>query len=142
MTAELTDIVRPFGGRARVFRLRIGEIGELETLCAAGIGEIYLRVATQRYRLADLRETIRLGLIGGGAPPGEADMLVGRYVDGRPIAEYLQLAADILTALHAGAQDAAQDSPDEPGKAAGSGGPATSPPSSPPGSSQGSAPTT
>lgn len=135
---ELTDIVRPFGGRDRIFRLRIGEIGELETLCGAGVGEVYLRVATQRYKLSDLRETIRLGLIGGGAQPGEADLLISRYVDGRPIGEYLQIAADILIALHNGASEAAKETDDSEGKADGSGDPATSPPSSQPGSSRAS----
>jgi len=139
---EVTTNARRFGGSDRVFGRRIGEMGEVATLCGAGVGEIYQRVATLRYRLADLRETIRLGLIGGDAPPGEADMLVSRYVDGRPIGEYMQLAADILIALHSGAREAARDADDAPGKAAGSGDPATSPPSSQPDLSRDSARTT
>lgn len=125
-TAHFAD----FGGRRRKFQLRIGEIGELEQACGAGLGAVYARVATMQWRLDDLRETIRLGLIGGGASPGEAHMLVRRYVDAdaAPKGGFLQLAADILMACINGVTAAA-------GKQEGegtSGDPATSPPSTKP----------
>lgn len=134
---SLTAHTATFAGRARVFDLRIGEIGELETLCGAGVGAIYTRLGTLQFKHADMRETIRLGLIGGGLHPAEADMLTQRYVDLQPINDSLQLAADIMRALFDGAAAATKD--DDPGEAKGSGGPATSPPSSPPASSQESA---
>jgi hypothetical protein len=143
MTEERTTIVRAFAGKRRIFRLRLGEIEELETRCAAGVGAIYVRIATNQHKFADVRETIRLAMIGGGAIPSEADHIVERYVDDTPLVETFQLASDILSALHIGAKavedlartrdGAEQNDP----KMQGSGDPATSPPTSPPDASQG-----
>ena len=80
------------------FELRIGEIGELERVAQAGIGEIYMRMTGLRFRHADIRETIRLGLMGAGEIEATATSLVGFYVDPSPIGTHLQLAADILEA--------------------------------------------
>lgn len=134
-----TAFAASFAGKARVFDLRIGEIEELENLCGAGIGAIFSRLATLQFRLADVRETIRLGLIGGGMPASEATFFVKRYVDREPINENIQLAADILRALFDGVKDATKDDP--PGEPARSDSPATSAPSSQPDSSPASAPT-
>lgn len=41
-------------------------------------------------------ETIRLGLIGGGAKPEDAAALVGTYAASRPLAETYPLAVAIL----------------------------------------------
>lgn len=135
-TAHFAD----FAGRRRKFQLRIGEIGELEQVCGAGLGAVYARVATMQWRVDDLRETIRLGLIGGGASPAEAHGLVRNYVDAddAPKGEGLQLAADILTACINGVSAAA-------GKPEGEGasdGPATSPPSTKPAAPSESTPAT
>jgi hypothetical protein len=117
-----TAIYRDFAGRRRKFELRLGEIGELERLCAAGIGAILLRLSTMQWRYDDIRETVRLGLQGGGASEPDATALAIRYVDARPKGEFLQLAADVLSACIVGV---------DPGKAQGetekSGAPATSP---------------
>ena len=129
-----------FAGRNRIFDLRIDEIGQLETLCGSGIGAIYTRVATLQFRLSDVRETIRLGLIGGGLAGSHADLLVEQNVDGRPVNESVPLAYSILKCLFDGIADATKDDP--PGEPARSGSPATSPLSSPPESSQGLAPAT
>lgn len=117
----------PFAGRQRKFQLRIGEIGELERLCNAGIGEIMLRLAAHRFRFADIRETVRLGLEGGGASEPEATAVVMRSIDVSPLAEHLQLAADILSAAVSGVPDTGKD------QATGSDvAPVTSPPGTPP----------
>lgn len=141
-----TSLVASFAGQDRIFRLRIGEIGELETLCDAGIGGVFSRLATMQFKFADVRETIRLGLIGGGTVASQAAFFVKRYVDDRPLNENVPLAIDILRATFEGAKDAtkADDPPsgDGSGKQAGSGDPATSPPSSQPASSQASGLTT
>lgn len=121
-----TAVYRPFAGRERRFQLRIGEICELERLAGAGIGEILVRLGAHRFKLADVRETIRLGLEGGGASEPEATALVLRSVDANPLGQHLQLAADILSAAVTGIP--------EPGKeaAAGSDAPETLPSSTPP----------
>lgn len=59
------------------------------------------------WRVDDVRETIRLGLIGGGMTPSDAYLLVATYVDARPLAENISLAAEVL--LHAVIGD-----PDDP----------------------------
>ncbi|HVL73319.1 MAG TPA: gene transfer agent family protein [Beijerinckiaceae bacterium] len=125
-----TAIDADFAGRRRRFQLRIGEIGELERLCGAGIGEIALRLQLHTFRAADVWEPIRLGLEGGGAGETEATALVVRY-QSQPIADYIGLAARIVDAALSGAPK-----PDakaaRPGKAMAEGVPATSPPSTSP----------
>ena len=89
---------RVFAGRERDFLLRVGEIGRLEIACGAGIGAVLQRVAIGQYGLADIRETVRLGLIGGGATSAEAESLVSAYIDPCPLDDALGLAAEILAA--------------------------------------------
>ena len=131
-----TAIDRPFAGRTRRFQLRIGEIGELERLCGAGIGEIGLRLVQHRFYARDVWEAIRLGLEGGGASESLATGLVQRY-QAQPIAEHIGLATAIIDAALSGVALEA-----EPGKdqAEGADDPATSPPSTTPAASPGSSP--
>ena len=128
MHALTTELRAPFAGQLRTFELRIDEIGLLERRCEAGIGEIYLRLCSARFKHADIRETILLGRIGGGASEPEATAEIMAFVDRAPLASHLQLAVDILAALLNGTQQEA------PGKlpAEGNDAPATSPPSTPP----------
>lgn len=51
------------------------------------------------WRVDDIRETIRLGLIGAGTTPTEAFLLVSRYVDNVPLTENVGIASEIL--MHA-----------------------------------------
>lgn len=100
MTQQLvTCVYEQFAGRRRKFELNIGTVGEVERLAQAGIGAIMMRLATHQFTLADVRETIRLGLEGGGAPEAEATALVLRYVDPHPLSVSLPLAAKIVTAF-------------------------------------------
>lgn len=48
------------------------------------------------WRIDDVREPIRLGLIGAGITPTEASILVQAYVDSRPLTEHIGLAAQII----------------------------------------------
>jgi len=70
-----------FGGAERVFRLGIGELVELEE--SLGIGPLALmrRVLSGDWKTAEIREPIRIGLIGGGMTAKEAYVLARRYVD-------------------------------------------------------------
>jgi hypothetical protein len=119
-----TAIYRDFAGRRRKFELRLGEIGELERICNAGIAAILTRLTYMQWRYDDIRETIRLGLMGGGASEADATMLALHYLDPRPKGEYLQLAADILSACIAGVEPGKDQGESESKDA-----PATSPPS-------------
>lgn len=90
------------------FRLGIAELRELQEKCDAGPMWIYERLqlnAHNGWRLEDIRETIRLGLIGGGLPPPEALALVKRYVDKRPATESILIAQAVLAFYLVGAPD-------------------------------------
>lgn len=77
---------------------------ELEEKCNAGLHEIFERVTARRWRVTDLLETIRIGLIGGGAEPPRALKLVRRYVEGRPWAESVPVVRIILLAAIVGVE--------------------------------------
>jgi len=75
---------------------------ELEEKCGVGFAEVYRRVSTGVWKINDLRETIRLGLIGAGTRPDEALRLVNRYCDDRPFAESIMVAQAIIMAAMVG----------------------------------------
>jgi hypothetical protein len=78
---------------------KIGQRLDLEEKCGAGIGHIYSRLVTGTWFTNDYRETIRLGLIGGGMKPQLAKDVVERHVDQKPQAEFVLLAQQILQAV-------------------------------------------
>lgn len=82
------------------FRLGLGEIAELEDKAGRGIfliaDDLDPKVRAARARV--ISETIRIGLIGGGAKPGDALALVRRYVDERPLSESLLVAYSVVLA--------------------------------------------
>lgn len=94
-----------WGDGERAFRLGIGELRELQEKTDAGPAWIFERLRAGTWRVDDIRETLRLGLIGGGAPPAEAAALVARYVDVRPLMENRQPAMAVLLAALVGAED-------------------------------------
>jgi len=83
---------------------KIGQVLELEEKCACGVAEIYTRIREGRWRFNDIRETIRLGLIGAGVDPNRALILTKRYVDERPWAENVQTALAILLSAMVGVE--------------------------------------
>jgi hypothetical protein len=78
---------------------KIGPRFDLEERCGVGLGEIYQRLLAGTWRTNDYRETIRLGLIGGGKTPQQAKEIVERHVDGEPQAPFVLLAQQILQAV-------------------------------------------
>jgi hypothetical protein len=101
--------------KERTFRLRIGELVELQEKCDAGPMAILSRLAEGQWRVHDIRETIRLGLLGGGAPPSEALRLIKLHVDDRPLTEAIHVAQAILLAAVIGVEDEPlEDRPGEP----------------------------
>jgi hypothetical protein len=162
-----------FGGEPRAFRLGIGELRRLQEKCDAGPGEIARRLApyilygTERraaaeagvavpallpaiaagrlgeWRIDDVRETLFLGLIGGGMAPNEAGALIRQWVDSRPLLETIPTAFEVAMAAIAGVDDeAAVGEPRAPDPApprsraarSASGSRASTPPAAPPGS--------
>jgi Phage tail tube protein, GTA-gp10 len=81
---------------------KIKAVLELEEKCNAGIAEIFRRISDGKWRINDVRETLRIGLIGGGMPPDKAMRLINRYCDDRPWTESLQPAMVVLMAAMVG----------------------------------------
>lgn len=63
---------------------QVGNLFSLEEECGAGIALIYHRLLHGTYSIKDVREPIRLGLIGGGKKPDEAMAKVKAHVDANP----------------------------------------------------------
>lgn len=88
-----------FGEGERTFALPFDLVRELERKTGAGIGALYYRMKELRFAFADITDTIRLGLIGGGTAPAEAAALVATYAEKRPLAETFPVALGILDAV-------------------------------------------
>lgn len=87
------------------FRLGIAELEELQEKTGAGPYEVLRRLYAGTWRLAEVREPLRLGLIGGGMAAAEALKLVNRYAgDGDLLAAVLP-ATVVIEASLAGAPD-------------------------------------
>lgn len=94
-----------FGDGTYDFRLPLGQLRELQDKTDAGPLELHRRITGGTWRVDDLREIIRLGLIGGGTSPTDALKLVARYVDDRPLNEAVAPAAMILYFALIGPED-------------------------------------
>jgi hypothetical protein len=91
-----------FGDGEKTFALTTTMIQELERKTGHGIGLIFWRIQQHHFSLQDIAEVIRLGLIGGGTTPIEADALVKTYVDNRPLIESMEVALDVISARFIG----------------------------------------
>ncbi len=99
-----TEFVYFFGDGEKRFCLTPDMIAELERSTGFGIGAIFGRVLNSQYSHAELTETIRLALIGGGESPARAFELVERYAKARPLGEVYPIVADIFAYTWAGSQ--------------------------------------
>ncbi len=115
------------------FRLGLAEIEELEEKRDISIFTLAARLSPQirAPRLADMREVLRLGLIGGGSKPVDALALVRRYLEERPLDESRDVAYAVTMAgvARVHPKDLGDDEPGEAPAAEPSG--STSPPSTP-----------
>jgi hypothetical protein len=98
-----------------VFRLAWGELIKLQEARDCGPLVILERLGNGHWRVEDIREVVRLGLIGGGLDPGKALKLVRLYVEQRPPFENLALAQRILGSSLVGVSD--EELEHTPGKA-------------------------
>ncbi|AWO95264.1 gene transfer agent family protein [Bradyrhizobium diazoefficiens] len=92
----MTPYTAFFGDGEHSFKLTPEMIHELETKCGSGVGMIANRLFSRNFAQADVIETIRCALIGGGETPKRAHELIVAYVNGRPLIETYELAAKIL----------------------------------------------
>lgn len=96
-----------WSGGEHPFFLRIAEFRALQQACDAGPAWVMGRLASQQWRVEDVVETIRLGLIGGGMPQAEAMHLVERHVEQATGGLYVNaiLALNILRVSLVGDED-------------------------------------
>jgi hypothetical protein len=102
-----------WGDGVYTFRLPVDSVLELQEKTDCGPYELLDRFRNNAWRIQDIRETIRIALIGGGVKPPKAFALVQRYVDKRPMAENVPACLVIMTAAVLGVPG------DEPGKSKG-----------------------
>jgi hypothetical protein len=103
-----------FAGDERPFRLAYKQLRELQELCTlpgdkivSGPLAIASRLGEGTWRLQDVREAIRLGLVGGGMKDGEATALVKRQIEDseESLLDHVALARAVLFAALMGARD-------------------------------------
>ncbi len=104
-----------FGGGTYRFRLAMGELEELQEVAGAGPYHSLRRLLAGDWHLQDVRDTIRLGLIGGGLPANDALKLTRRYVDERP--DWLRNATLAIAVLSAALAGAPEEQPSKKGDA-------------------------
>lgn len=80
------------------FRLPWGQLAELQEKCDAGPYVILDRLRSGAWRIEDISNVIRLGLIGGGMSPADALKKIRAYVEDRVPMENLIFAQGILGA--------------------------------------------
>lgn len=85
-----------FGDADRDFRLTPELIVELERKTGTGIGALCKRLFAGQFAHADVLETIRLAIIGGGEKPEVAASLISAYAASRPLAETYPIAVAVL----------------------------------------------
>ncbi|MGG7577338.1 gene transfer agent family protein [Rhizobium sp. Nf11,1] len=102
-----------FGDSEKIFAFPTRElIEELEQKTGQPIGGLFRRFQNHEFSFSDLTEVIRLGLVGGGASPADADRLVKVYSIARPLTESFLVALGIVTALFLGAEESSDDDDD------------------------------
>ncbi|MBB3944703.1 hypothetical protein GGQ73_000628 [Rhizobium skierniewicense] len=87
------------------FRLAWGQLAELQEKCDAGPYVVLQRLHSGSWRIEDITNIIRLGLIGAGLQPAAALKLVRAYVEDHPPMENLIPAQVILSASLMGAPE-------------------------------------
>lgn len=82
------------------FRLGLAEIEEIEEKRDLSLFAMARRLSPveRDARLADIREVLRLGLIGGGMKPVDALTKVRKYADERPLDENRDIAYAVVLA--------------------------------------------
>lgn len=91
-----------WGDGTHAFRLAYGQLAELQEKCGCGPQVLCQRLIDGSWKIEDLRETIRLGLVGGGMEPVKALGLVRTYVEQRPLLESIMPARAIISAALVG----------------------------------------
>ena len=101
-----------FAGKIRRFRLAIGELEELQEVTGVGPVVLLQRFFEDEQSFVDVREVLRIGLVGGGEEVSDAYELV-RDLHERPVIPAVTAATVVLTvALERDSQEPIE--PNEP----------------------------
>lgn len=92
------DVTIPWGDDEYTFRLGLKQLRALQEVCDAGPPFIAARLRANQWRVDDVRETIRLGLIGAKIDQNKVLTLMGRFVDSVPLADNVLIAWTIINA--------------------------------------------
>lgn len=103
-----------WGEDDRTFRLGWGELEKLQEACDCGPYVLLNRLHSGSWRIEDIREVIRWGLIGGGMKAEIAAKQIRLYVEGIPPAENLEAAQKIMRVGTFGASDETVGESDAP----------------------------
>jgi hypothetical protein len=103
------------GGRHR-FRLAIGQLEELQELTKVGPLALWNRLNNGTWFHGDIRELIRLGLIGAGMDPWEAQKMRDRYADVGALLPHVPLAIGIISVALNAPKDETLDDAVPPGE--------------------------
>lgn len=94
-----------WGDGEHIFRLALKQLSELQDKTGYGPEALYNRVKDGEWFARDLRETIRLGLIGGGMDEVAAAKLMRQYFDESPLLKHKPTVTAILLAALLGPPD-------------------------------------
>ncbi|NBB07855.1 gene transfer agent family protein [Pseudomonas monteilii] len=94
-----------FNGQMTPFKLSWRELMKIQEACDAGPYLVLDRLLSGRWRLQDISEVIKWGLIGAGMPQAEALKIVETEVQGRLPLENLVIAQTVLGAGVVGAPE-------------------------------------
>jgi len=93
------------GGEHR-FELRLGELRALQKSCDAGPEEVFNRLRSGRWRVDDVIEPLRLGLIGAGeVSQQDAGPLVTKLIDQHPLVAFKLPALEVMSRALLGEED-------------------------------------
>lgn len=92
------EITMTWGDGEHTFRIGKKQTAELEGKVDMGLEALCILIRDGNWRLHYLRETIRIGLIGGGMAPVAAATLMQNYFDDTPMMQHKPFAYAILLA--------------------------------------------
>lgn len=107
----MAELLLEFGGKARVFHLRLGEYIDLEAATGAAMGTLFKRFGTNDYHAMDVFHTLKQGLIGGGMELSDVEKLVRDQMDTKPLMVLAGTASDVI--IHATTGIKSTDHPTE-----------------------------
>lgn len=124
------SVTLDFAGAEYTFRLGIAALQKVQEKCDAGPEELLKRYFNGDWRVQDVREVLRQGLISGGPMDvNKVDILLRAEFDDLPMLQFVKLAQAVVMAALVGAPDENDKDDDDTGEPEGE--PAETPEASP-----------